>query len=114
MVDFDGEYRYNKKWNGKRCDEKGNIIYELINGKGKIREYNDYNAKLIFEGEYLNGKRNGKGKEFFNNGKIMYEGEYFNGERKKGKEYYNYGKTIDEVEYINDKKIEKNKNCIII
>ena len=44
----------------------------------------------------------------------MYEGEYLNGERKKGKEYYNCGKTIGEFEYINDKKIEKNKNCIII
>ena len=95
-------------------DKESNIIYELINGKGKVREYKEDNAKLIFEGEYLNGKRNGKGKEFFNNGEIMFEGEYLNGERKKGKEYSNYGKTIVEVEYINGKKIEKNKNCIII
>ena len=35
------------------------VIYEE-NGKGK--EYN-YNDSLIYEGEYLNGKRNGKGKE---------------------------------------------------
>ena len=34
------------------------IIYEQ-NGKGK--EY-DYDGKLKFEGEYLNGLRNGKGK----------------------------------------------------
>ena len=113
-LEFEGEYRYNKKWNGKGFDDKGNIIYELINGKGKVREYKEDNAKLIFEGEYLNGKRNGKGKEFFNNGEIMFEGEYLNGERKKGKEYSNYGKTIVEVEYINGKKIEKNKKCIII
>ena len=39
------------------------IIYET-NEKGK--EYNLYD-KLIFEGEYLNGKRNGKGKEYFHN-----------------------------------------------
>ena len=38
-----------------------NSIYELIKGTGKIKEYND-NGKLIFEGEYLNGERNGKGK----------------------------------------------------
>ena len=34
---------------------------EKKNGKGK--EYNR-NGKLIFEGEYLNGKSNGKGKEY--------------------------------------------------
>ena len=27
-----------------------------------IKEY-DYDGKLLFEGEYLNGERNGKGKE---------------------------------------------------
>ena len=42
---------------------------------------------LLFEGEYLNGKRNGKGK-YFNpwNGKLNFEGEYVNGKRNgKGK-----------------------------
>ena len=37
------------------------------NGKGK--EYS-YNGKLEFEGEYLNGKRNGFGKEYYPDGKI--------------------------------------------
>ena len=37
---------------------------------------------IIFEGEYLNGKRNGKGKEYnYYNGKLEYEGEYLNGNR---------------------------------
>ena len=40
------------------------------------------NGKLKFEGEYLNGKRNGKGKEY-NDGKLEFEGEYLNGERKR-------------------------------
>ena len=40
---------------------------------------------LLFEGEYLNGKRNGKGKEYFYNSELKFEGEYLNGE-KKGKE----------------------------
>ena len=35
------------------------IIYET---KEKGKEYY-YDGKLVFEGEYLNGKRNGKGKE---------------------------------------------------
>ena len=51
------------------------------------KEYNNYNNNLIFEGEYLNGKRwNGKGKEFHKN-KLIFEGEYLNGKRNgKGKE----------------------------
>ena len=35
---------------------------ELKNMNGKGKEYYD-NGKLKFEGEYLNGERNGKGKE---------------------------------------------------
>ena len=43
----------------------------------------------MFEGEYLNGERNGKGKEYNIFGKLEFEGEYLNGERNgKGKEYY--------------------------
>jgi antitoxin component YwqK of YwqJK toxin-antitoxin module len=36
--------------------------------KEKGREYN-YKGKLVFEGEYLNGERNGKGIEYYSNGK---------------------------------------------
>jgi len=35
---------------------------------------------LIFEGEYKNGRKNGKGKE------LLFEGEYLNGKRWNGKE----------------------------
>ena len=31
---------------------------------------------MRFEGEYLNDKRNGKGKEYEENGKLVFEGEY--------------------------------------
>ena len=31
-------------------------------GKGFVKEYSNYNDKLIFGGEYLNGERNGKEK----------------------------------------------------
>ena len=51
------------------------------NGKGK--EYDK--GKLIFEGEYLNGERHGKGKEY-NKGKLTFEGEYLNGRKFNGKE----------------------------
>ena len=42
----------------------------------------------------MNGKRNGKGKEYNNNGELEFEGEYLNGKRwnGKGKKYYDNGK----------------------
>ena len=73
---------YNRKWNGKGYDINGNIIYELSNGKGLVKEYNIYNNKILYEGEYLDGKRNGKGKEYDFNGKLIYDGEFVNGKRK--------------------------------
>ena len=83
-----------------------NIEYELKNGTGKVKEYN-VNGKIIFEGEYLNGKKNEKGKEFWN-GNLEFEGEFLNGEKNgKGKEYNNKGELIYEGEYKNDKKILK-------
>ena len=75
-LEFEGEFRYNNKWNGKGYDENGNVIYELINGNGKVKEYDD-NGILEFEGEYLNGKRNGKGKKYLGN-HIISDGEYVN------------------------------------
>ena len=53
---------------------------EFLNGKknGKGKEY--LGDTLFFEGEYLNGKRNGKGKKFFDE-ELSFEGEYLNGKR---------------------------------
>ena len=61
---------------------------------------------MIFEGEYLNGKRNGKGKEYyFSNGKLKFEGEYLNGERNGNGKEYNYNCKLEfEGEYINGKR----------
>ena len=36
---------------------------------------------LKFEGEYLNGKKNGKAKEYNKDGKLEFDGEYLNGKR---------------------------------
>ena len=74
---------------------------EYLNGKwnGKVKEYYN-NGKLKFEGEYLNGK----GKKYNKECKLIFEGEYVNGERNgKVKEYYNNGKLIFELEYLNGK-----------
>ena len=44
--------------------------------------------QLEYEGEYLNGKRNGKGKEYNFFGMLEYEREFLNGKRKgNGKEF---------------------------
>ena len=96
------------------------IIYDE-NGKGK--EYNGYDDSLEFEGEYLNGKRNGKGKEYYYDGQLKFEGEYLNGEKWNGngynnnniiyslkngkgfiKEYYYNGNLAFEGEYLYDEK----------
>ena len=63
-------------------------MHELNNKKNGLnnKEYQEINNKLIFEGGYLNGERNGKGKEYNFDNKIIFEGEYINGERWKGKE----------------------------
>ena len=39
------------EWKG--YDKNGNIIYELKNGNGKVKEYDIDNKTLRFEGEYL-------------------------------------------------------------
>ena len=59
--------------------------------KGKGKEFSF--DKLIFEGEYSSGKRNGFGKEYYYNGNIYFEGEYLDGKRtEKGKIYDCEGK----------------------
>ena len=94
---FEGEYVNGIKYNGWGYDEdNGNKIYELKFGKGCIKEYK--NNILIYEGKYLEGKRNGEGKEYDNSGEIIFEGEYLYGFKHKGKEYNNK-KLIFEGEY---------------
>ena len=60
---------------------------------------------------YLDGKRNGKGKEkdYYPMGEIIFEGEYLNGKRNGKGKIHKYGKLIFEGEYLNDKKNGKGK-----
>ena len=98
--------KYETKTKGKEYNSyndkllfEGEYLNEKKNGKGK--EYY-YNGELIFEGEYKNGNRNGKGREYNINGKLKFEGEFLNGERNgKGKEYNFFGKLYFEGEYLN-------------
>ena len=106
-VEFEGEYLFDNKWDGIGYDKNGNIAYKLINGKGKITEY-DLNGNVIFEGEFLNGSENRKGKEYFN-GELVFSGEFVNGKRwnGNGKEYDRKKNLIFEGKYVNGKKISE-------
>jgi len=80
---------------------KGRFIEYDSKGRGK--DY-FYLGAVKYEGEYLNGERNGKGKEY-SGGNIIFEGEYLNGKRwnGKGEEYYS-GKFSFNGEYLNGKR----------
>ena len=78
------------------------LIYET---NTYVKEYLKKYDQLLIEGEYLNGKRNGKGKEYHGNKIIQYEGEYKNDKRNGlGKEYYYDGILEFEGEYLDGKK----------
>ena len=49
--------------------------FEIKNGQGYVKEYDYENGKLMFEGEYLNGERNGKGKIYNVKKQLSFEGE---------------------------------------
>ena len=77
-----------------------NIInYKIFSKKYKVyqkskgKEYDIVTNNILFEGEYLNQKRNGKGKEYNKYKNLIFEGEYKNGKRNgKGKEFYDKNK----------------------
>ena len=85
------------------------IDFRRFSGKYKIEEngktkiYNSYNNELIFRGYYLNGKRNGYGEEYNDNGDLLFSGEYLDDKRWKGTEkiYNEYGKKIFEYQLDN-------------
>ena len=107
-MEYEDNYLYLTKFNGKGYYENCNVIYELINGNGKVKEYYQ-DGGLQFEGEYLNGKRSGKGKQY-NGDTLKYEGEYLNGKKHGfGKEYGSYGKLKYEGEFLNGNKHGKGK-----
>ena len=60
---FEGYYKNGKKWDQIGYDIEHFKKLELKNGKGYGKEY-DANDRFIFEGEYIKGERNEKGKEY--------------------------------------------------
>ena len=81
-----GEFKNGKK-HGKAIDypKDGDIIYEgdfidgLYDGKGKLIDIS--NNRDYYIGEFLHGKKHGKGKQYDKNGKLIFDGEYLNGEK---------------------------------
>ncbi len=107
MPGFNGVFSNGKKWSGKIENIKiPDRKYEINNGEGLLIEY-DKIKNIIFEGTFINGERNGKGKEYINLLKfgsfgtvfnevhnelsnMIFEGEYLNNKRNgEGKEYDN-------------------------
>ena len=105
-LEYEGDFLYNRKFNGIGYDKNGNIIYELINGNGKVHEY--YPDETSFKGEYLNGKRYGKGK-IYSKGMLLFEAEFLNDKMIYAKEYNLDGNLIYEGECLNEKKNGKGK-----
>ena len=99
------------KWNLKESNLKikylGENKYIIQDINGITKEYE--NGYLIYEGEYINDKRNGRGKEFDISGNITFEGEYKNGNRWNGKIKELIKPMYDEIEfegeYINGERI---------
>ena len=93
--------------NGKKYFKDGRIFEgNFVNGKrerfGKITFPNK--KTFFYIGQYKNDIRNGKGKEFYENGNISYEGDFVNDKREGyGKEYFENGKLKYEGYFVNDK-----------
>ena len=92
-----------RKWNRIGLYPFNRIVYEIKNGIGYIKECS-YNGNLRFEGYYLNGQKNGKGKEYYDYGGLGFEVEYLYDYKLKGIEYYKCGKLRFEGDYLFNKK----------
>ena len=78
--------------------------YIIYQEKNKGRLYDANSKKLLYIGEFLNGKKNGKGEEYDDNINLKYEGEFLKGKRNgKGKEYNENGELKFEGEFLNGK-----------
>ena len=86
--------------------------YKIGEKNGFVEEYHLYDDILLFKGEYKNGKRNGKGKEYYKNGKVKFEGKYLNGKKVEGKGY-NYEGKINQIIEKNGKGIEYYDNNVL-
>ena len=110
-----------KKQSGKYII-KDKDPFDLLSKEDIYKAYSIEGNVLLFEGKYVNGKKDGRGKEYYNDGKLKFYGDYLNGKRisgrfydklenifleidnKKVKELYKNGATKFVGEYFNEKK----------
>ena len=85
---FEGKYLHGKHWTGKIYNTVNKYIYELNEGSGYDMKYDRFDGLLEYEGEYLRGIINGKGKKY-QNGNLIFEGEFLNGEKIGQEKNYN-------------------------
>ena len=86
--------------------KKASRIKRIISENGKGQEFLRNTKYLIFEGEYKNGMKHGKGIEYFFNFNLGEDSGYFNWERKEeDKEDYYLRLTKFQGEYFEGKKI---------
>ena len=84
--------------------------YTIFENKIKGKTYNAYNNNVIYEGEFLNGEKNGKGKEYNGMGHLVFEGEFLHGKRNEyGIEYPDNNRKRYEGEFLNGVKNGKAK-----
>ena len=88
---------------------EGEFLNEKKNGKGK--EYDIISGTLKFDGEYKDDRLHGKVKKYDKNGKIIFEGEYKEGKKWNGISNDEYENTYDgpfkgcfQGEYLNGKR----------
>ena len=121
IIKYEGDiYSNEMQGKGKLYNNKGELIFEgefyenkKMNGHGKeyLNQDNDdentdnNNLIKIYEGEYHNGKKNGKGKIFNAKGQIFSEGIFLNDNLYEGiiKAYSEKGKLEKESEIKNEK-----------
>ena len=72
--------------------------YKIIGNDGIEKVYLIEKDILIFEGKYLNGKKNGTGIEYYEENKIKFIGEYLKGKKIKGEGYSPKGKLIYKID----------------
>ena len=90
---------------GKKYFKDGRIFEgNFINGKKEGYGTIQNKKGVFYSGQYQEDARNGKRKEYYENGNIAYEGNFVNNNREGyGKEYYENGKLKYEGNFVNDK-----------
>ena len=88
------------------CKMQKNI--EIAEGIYWVGEYNE-DGNVIYDGRFINGFRQGFGKEYNENGVLIYEGEFLNGMRNGfGKSYDEIGEFKEEGFWENGIRVKKN------